>query len=80
MYSEDSQNPYIGADYANVIFVLQTLQLENPVYVVGGFNNYQPTDECEMKYSDEREAYVTEVKLKQGYYDYFFSEMVDDPI
>lgn len=72
MYSNDSKFPYIGADYANVIFILKSPKLEDEVYVLGGFNNYQPSDEVRMSYSSQREAYVTEIKFKQGYYDYMF--------
>jgi hypothetical protein len=79
-YTEDSQLPYIGADYANVIFTLDTPERNNEVYVVGGFNNYQASDENQMHYSEEREAYVAEIMLKQGYYDYMFAELADDKL
>lgn len=78
MYTEDSRNENMGADYTNVIFVLKSPQLEEPVYVLGGFNNHLPTDEHRMEYSEQRQAYVTEIYMKQGYYDYMFALKTED--
>jgi len=80
MYTEDSRNQIISADYTNVIFFLRSPKLEHPVYVVGGFNNYRTDDEFRMEYSEQRKAYVAEIFLKQGYYDYMFAQLIDDKL
>lgn len=66
----------LEGDYANVIFTLESPELDQEVYVAGRFTDWKPDEMYRMRYYDDKEVYVAEVQLKQGYYDYFFT--VDD--
>lgn len=66
-----------AADYCNVIFnlpyrkqVYDTLDM----YIVGGFNQWQLTEENKMTYSEEQSCYTADILLKQGYYDYAYAQ------
>lgn len=68
----------IRSDYTKVTFSLEDDHLggnEN-VYVFGGMNNWQPSEEFRMKF-DNRGIYTTEVLMKQGYYNYVYG-IVDE--
>lgn len=61
------------ADYAYVNFILAYMKQSYDtldVYVVGGFNNWNITEENKMKYNENLEKFETAILLKQGYYDY----------
>ncbi len=73
MYTEDRRDPLLSADYTNVVFVLDSPKEEYEIYVVGAFNDYKPKEEHRMQYSEQREAYVGEIFLKQGYYDFMYA-------
>jgi len=73
MYTQDRPEENLSAEYTNVIFVLETDRIEEDVYIVGGFNNYLPTEEHQMFYDEKRRSYIGKILLKQGYYDYLFA-------
>jgi len=61
------------ADYVNVHFSFDgVLENDEEIYVVGGFNDFYPTDDYKLKYNPETQKYEVSVLLKQGYYDYMF--------
>lgn len=60
-------------DYAKVIFTLESPELEKEVYVAGKFTDWKPDEMYRMRYYQEKETYIAEIPLKQGYYDYFFA-------
>lgn len=61
----------LEADYIDTKFVLEASQpIEEDVYVVGGFNNWQATSESKMNYYPEMKAYISNILLKQGEYNY----------
>ena len=69
----NSSNPEFEADYVNIHFYLQKPQdfnLENKIYVVGDFNNYQLTEKYLMKYNSRSNLFELVIKLKQGFYNY----------
>ena len=64
------------ADYINVKFTLLSPQpASGEVYVIGDFNNWQYTHENKMHYSETDQAYVAEILLKQGQYNYMYALM-----
>ncbi len=80
MYTKDRPDQDLSAEYTNVIFALETERIDEPVYVVGGFNNYLPTEEHQLFYDLERKTYFGKVMLKQGYYDYLFAVKKEDKL
>ena len=59
------------ADYTMVHFTLSETEFINKdVHVYGGFNNYTIEEATRMTYSPEKQAYVSELPLKQGFYNY----------
>lgn len=70
--NKDVGSDNLHGDYAKVIFSLQTPKLEEEVYVMGSFTDYQADEMYRMIYDYSKEIYLCEVDLKQGYYNYFF--------
>ncbi len=64
-------NPAIEADYFIVEFTLASgNSYEQAVYVLGSFNQWQPSAEYRMEYLSEMGAYKLRTLLKQGLCDY----------
>ena len=61
-----------ATDYAKVKFTLKCDELDENVYVVGKFNNWQMLPENEMVYNLETHQYEATLLLKQGIYDYMY--------
>lgn len=64
-------------DYANVIFTLESPKLDEEVYVAGRFTDWKPDEMYRMRYYDDREVYISEIQLKQGYYNFFYAAEQD---
>ena len=75
--NKDQGNTRVGGDYANVIFTLQSRELEEDVYIAGRFTDWKPDDMYKMRYEPHRETYIAEVQLKQGFYDFFYTVNID---
>ncbi|WP_020534004.1 type IX secretion system plug protein domain-containing protein [Flexithrix dorotheae] len=61
-------------DYAFVNFTMLSDEVPGKqVYVIGGFNNYQLTDENRLEYSRGLGGYTGNILLKQGRYDYMYT-------
>lgn len=59
------------ADYFRVRFKLKMSEpLAQPVYVYGKLSDWRLLPDFQMRWSAEHEMYVTNVRLKQGFYDY----------
>lgn len=66
-------NPSITSEYVDVHFFLKTEGvLPDPVYVAGAFSNYLPIPPYLMRYDQEAGGYMTDILLKQGWYNYLF--------
>jgi hypothetical protein len=66
---------FYNADYANVHFKLQSkvdLYDDEDIYVLGAFNNWTPTDEYKMFWSEKLGMYQVSILLKQGFYNYSY--------
>lgn len=69
----EGQNSNTEADYAVMNFYLNSHQIENKeVYVYGGFNNFELTEENKMTYQSDSNSYTAKILLKQGFYNYTF--------
>jgi hypothetical protein len=71
--NKDQGTDRVGGDYANVIFTLESYEMDEEVYVAGRFTDWKPDEMYRMRYDDSREVYIAEVKLKQGFYDFFYT-------
>lgn len=61
----------LGADYLTVHFSLNSPEvIDADVYVTGEFTGYQYGDNNRMHYDYNRQAYILEMPLKQGSYNY----------
>ncbi|MCE3076754.1 type IX secretion system plug protein [Chryseobacterium gwangjuense] len=58
------------ADYSWVYFSIDSDPMEKELYVLGGFNGYKPSKECQMQYDEATKKYVAKIYLKQGFYNY----------
>lgn len=61
------------ADYAWVYFSLDSDRMEKDIYVLGGFNDFQPKKEYQMEYDEANKKYVARIYLKQGFYNYILA-------
>jgi hypothetical protein len=60
-------------DYAEVHFNFESGEFPGQsVYLLGGFNNFRPSELYKMQYNKKKGAYELMAFLKQGYYDYFY--------
>ena len=67
-------NEKISADYVKVHFSLAVNEeTDKKIYVVGGFNNWQFSEENNMQYNYETKTYELTLLLKQGFYNYTFA-------
>ena len=67
------RNADTEADYSWVHFYLDSDPVEQQIYVLGLFNNYEANDKSIMKYDDEKKRYVAKIYLKQGFYNYILA-------
>lgn len=75
--NKDQGTDRVGGDYANVIFTLESHELEEEVYVTGRFTDWKPDEMYRMRYYEDQEVYIAEIQLKQGFYDYFYAVDID---
>lgn len=70
--NQDLNTQNADADYAVVDFALKSNQayLNQDVYVVGLFNQYQKNNTNKMVYNAENKQYTLKMLMKQGLYDY----------
>lgn len=62
----------LHAEYANVVFTLESKKLEGEVYVMGKFSDWKASPKNRLDYDEQYGAYTTSVLLKQGYYEYIY--------
>ena len=70
----NSSDSNLGADYITVHFTLDVPEVVGAdVYVTGEFTGFRTADAFRMRYDHDRGAYVLEVPLKQGNYNYRYA-------
>lgn len=73
-------DPRVEADYAEVIFQLETGNpIQDSIYVVGSFCDWERRPELRMKYVASEGKYYAVAFLKQGLYDYAYLTSGDSP-
>jgi len=70
--NQEGRDDNTDSDYANVLFTLQSAPptIEGEAYVVGRFNSYVLSKDNQLNYEPSRKRFSTNLKLKQGLYDY----------
>lgn len=73
--AENINNPDVEADYVIVHFAVYYPELiqDADVYIYGKFSGWQLLPLQKMSYDFKNKAYVGQVELKQGYYDYMYA-------
>lgn len=72
--NQDKSDADAESEYMHVRFSLKDTQArDGDVYIVGGFNQYQYSEENKMTYDAENQMWTTTLLLKQGLYDYQYS-------
>ncbi len=61
------------ADYSWVYFSLDSENIDKEIYVLGGFNDFLPSPENQMKYDAATKKFVAKIYLKQGFYNYILA-------
>lgn len=70
----NSTDSDLGADYVTVHFRLETPEVvDSDVYVEGEFNGYRHEDAYRMHYDYNERAYLLELPMKQGSYNYRYA-------
>src|SRR5690606_24145626 len=63
----------LEADYLSVLFTLKPpARYDSDVYIFGALSNWALLPEFRMEWDVRYEAYMAEVLLKQGFYDYIY--------
>lgn len=75
----DVEDPSVQADYIWVHFYLDYPEFleEKNIYVYGNFNNFKIEEATKLNYNEEIGVFETQIKLKQGFYNYKYV-IVDD--
>lgn len=73
----DENNPDLMSHYVEVLFSLYSPgeMYDEDIYIFGGLTDWQLKPEFRMTYNPAVSAYVAKVKLKQGYYDYYYAAL-----
>ena len=61
------------ADYSWVYFALDSEKTDKEIYILGGFNDFIPTNENQMFYDEAAKKYIAKIYLKQGFYNYILA-------
>jgi len=71
--NQDGRDDGTESDYVNVAFTLNAVPPTSgggDAYVVGRFNDYRLNDASKLTFDASRKRFYTNIKLKQGLYDY----------
>ena len=60
-------------DYSWVHFYLESDPVDKNIYVLGGFNDFTPSEGNKMYYNETLKAYEAKIFLKQGFYNYILA-------
>ena len=72
--NKDFADGEVSSEYVQAIFTLETEgELEEDVYIVGAFTDWQVREQFRMEYDHSRGLYEKTLHLKQGFYDYMFA-------
>ncbi len=76
IFNNDRADGHVSSEYAWVDFTLQSPEfIDNKVYIIGAFTDWQCKEEFLMKYDLASSSYSGSAFLKQGYYNYAYAVM-----
>lgn len=67
------RNPDKEGDYSWVHFYLPSEPVNKNIFVLGGFNDFQPSKTNQMFYNETLKMYEAKIYLKQGFYNYILA-------
>lgn len=72
---ENAESNNLESDYANVLFSLEMNQpiYDKDVYIFGALTDWKIDERFKMTYQEAVRAYVADVNIKQGYYNYVYA-------
>lgn len=74
----DEAQKILEADYVQVYFRLESpASASGPIYVLGAFNDWQPSPAFALKPVPQQNYWQAKVLLKQGVYDYMYVQVED---
>lgn len=72
--SHDDRTGTLEGEYGKINFSLKALSpYQGSVYILGGFNDFQPQDAYKMNYNKDCLCYQLSATLKNGFYDYCYA-------
>ena len=71
----DRSNGDVTGEYTQVTFTLEMDPIDQDLFIVGSFNDWQPSETYRMEYDYDRNLYFRTAPFKQGYYDYMYGVM-----
>ncbi len=72
--NRDTGDSKTGSNYLNVTFALKPFKkYSEPIFVVGAFNQWNLTEENEMKFNISTASFEKTFLLKQGFYNYTYA-------
>lgn len=69
----NERNANTEGDYSWVYFSLDSNKMDKDLYVLGAFNDYNPSEESKMTYDENYKKYIAKIYLKQGFYNYILA-------
>jgi len=70
--NRERQTTELVNDYVTVTFNLKVEPTNEPIYIVGEFNNWEVNNKSRLKYNAVKGVYENQYLLKQGHYEYLY--------
>ena len=67
------RNADTEGDYSWVYFSVDSEKINKELFVLGAFNDFNPSDENKMIYDENVKKYIAKIYLKQGFYNYIIA-------
>ena len=67
------RNADTEGDYSWVYFSVDSEKIDKELFVLGTFNDFNPSDENKMIYDENTKKYIAKIYLKQGFYNYIIA-------
>lgn len=68
----EGRDSRLTSEYVNIKFSLDYPKINENIYLVGNFNNWEYNESSRMKYNPATDNYENQYLLKQGWYDYAY--------
>ena len=67
------RNADTEGDYSWVYFSVDSEKIDKELFVLGAFNDFNPSEENKMIYDENTKKYIAKIYLKQGFYNYIIA-------